>query len=140
MRVALMSLLASLVWAGSASAWDATTRLTNVPITNDDVGAILTDTITAAFDEAFPPPRYSIHVMVDSISLRNGQDSVYLSIGLARRTADGQHLQQHANVSAALLRPGGEASEARREAIIRSLAELSDNFAKLLPPNAQKLR
>jgi hypothetical protein len=81
-----------LAWP-SAHAWEATTRLTNVPV-----------------------------------------------VGLARRLSGGQHLQQHANVSAALLRPTGEPRESRREAVIQTLSELIATFSKVMEDNADRVR
>jgi hypothetical protein len=92
------------------------------------------------FDTTFPPARYSILVYVDAIEMRNGQQIIYLSVGLARRLSGGQHLQQHANVSAALLRPTGEPRESRREAVIQTLSELIATFSKVMEDNADRVR
>jgi hypothetical protein len=134
------AMAAGLLMAGPSRAWDATTRLTNVPISDEDVGAVLSSTITASFDEAFPPPRYSIHVLVDGIDLRTGQDVIYLSVGLARRLPSGEHLQQHANLSAVVMRASAEARPVRREIVMKALSELSASFAKLLEQNAARVR
>lgn len=123
-----------------ANAWEATTRLTNVPIADEDVAAVLSRALEPTFDTAFPPARYSILVYVDAIEMQNGQHVVYLSVGLARRLSGGQHLQQHANVSAALLRPSAEPREARREAVLKSLTELIATYSKVMEENAARVR
>ena len=128
-----------LAWP-AAQAWEATTRLTNVPIADEDVAGVITRTLEPTFDATFPPARYSIQVYVDAIEMRNGQQVVYLSIGLARRLSGGQHLQQHANVSAALLRPATEPREARREAVLQALSELMATFSKVMEDNAARVR
>jgi hypothetical protein len=79
-------------------------------------------------------------VDVVAIEMRNGQQVVYLSVGLARRLSGGQHLQQHANISAALLRPTSEPREARREAVIQALSELIATFSKVMEDNADRVR
>jgi hypothetical protein len=128
-----------LAWP-SAHAWEATTRLTNVPVADEDVAGIISRALEPTFDTAFPPARYSILVYVDAIEMRNGQQIIYLSVGLARRLSGGQHLQQHANVSAALLRPTGEPRESRREAVIQTLSELIATFSKVMEDNADRVR
>lgn len=110
----------------AAQAWEATTRLTNVPIADEDVAGVIALTLETTFDVTFPPARKSIQVYVDAIAMRNGQQVVYLSIGRACRLSGGQHL--HANVSAALLRPAIEPREARREAVLQALSELMATF------------
>jgi hypothetical protein len=128
-----------LAWP-SVHAWEATTRLTNVPIADEDVASIISRALEPTFDATFPPARYSILVHVDAIEMRNGQQVVYLSVGLARRLSGGQHLQQHANISAALLRPTSEPREARREAVIQALSELIATFSKVMEDNADRVR
>ena len=133
----LMSLL--FAWP-PAHAWEATTRLTNVPIADEDVANALSQGLEPTFDTTFPPARYSILVYVDAIEMQNGQHVVYLSVGLARRLSGGQHLQQHANVSAALLRPSAEPRDVRREAVLKSLTELIATYSRVMEDNAARVR
>lgn len=91
-----------------ALAFDATTRLTNVPIQDRDVGTALSQGLTQDFDRVFPSRSYGVRVIVDGLMIGNGQEVVYISVGLARRLPDGRHLQQHANYSYALMLPANE--------------------------------
>ncbi len=128
------------VVSGAAHAFDATTRLTNVALTNQDVGQALTQGLMAAFDQTFPAQRYGVRVIVDAIAMGDGQTVVYMSLGLARRTSGGQHLQQHATVSHALMLPSGMSREQQHPSVMHDLTQLAGRFSQAMIQNAARVR
>ena len=136
------SLLAVVLVASSfpAFAFDATTRLTNVPIQDRDVGTALSQGLTQDFDRVFPTRNYGVRVIVDGLQIGNGQEVVYISVGLARRLPDGRHLQQHANYSYALMLPANENQARKREEILKTLAQVANKFSQAVIENQSKVR
>lgn len=123
-----------------AFAYDATTRLTNVPIQDRDVGTALSQGLTQDFDRVFPAKSYGVRVIVDGLQIGNGQEVVYISVGLARRLPDGRHLQQHANYSYALVIPANESQAKKREDILKTLAQVANKFSQAVIENQSKVR
>ena len=124
----------------TAQAFDATTRLTHVALTDRDVGQALSSGLVAAFDQTFPEQHYSVRVIVDAIDLRNGQTVIYLSLGLARRTPTGHHLQQHATASNAMVLPTGISPQQQRQAVMAELTQLAGRFSQAMLQNAARVR
>lgn len=123
-----------------ALAFDATTRLTNVPIQDRDVGAALSQGLSQDFDRIFPAKNYGVRVIVDGLQIGNGQEVVYISVGLARRLPDGKHLQQHANYSYALVIPANENQSKKREDILKTLAQVANKFSQAVIENQSRVR
>ena len=123
-----------------AFAFDSTTRLTNVPIQDRDVGTALSQGLTQDFEKAFPARNYGVRVIVDGLQVGNGQEVVYISVGLARRLPDGRHLQQHANYSYALMLPANENQSKKREDILKTLAQVANKFSQAVIDNQSKVR
>ncbi len=139
--IAALSLALGFVWSGSAAhAFEATTRLTNVAITDRDVGQALSAGLDRAFDQTFPEQLYGVRVIVDAIDLRNGQMVIYMSLGLSRRLPNGQHLQQHATRSHALILPSAIAPQHQNEAVVDHLTQLAGAFSQAMTQNAGRVR
>jgi hypothetical protein len=136
------TLLALVFLASSfpAFGFDATTRLTNVPIQDRDVGTALSQGLTQDFDRVFPTKSYGVRVIVDGLQIGNGQEVVYISVGLARRLPDGRHLQQHANYSYALMLPANENQGKKRDEILRTLSQVANKFSQAVIENQSRVR
>src|ERR1700761_8860272 len=98
MRLARPFLIGIVLMCAAAQvfAFDATTRLTNVPLSEQDVASLLTRGLSKQFDTVFPEQAYGIRVIVFSRDIGNQQEAVYLSLGLSRRLPDGRYLSPHA--------------------------------------------
>ena len=140
--IATLTLALGSFWSGSAAhAFDATTRLTNVAITDRDVGQALSAGLDRSFDQIFPEHQYGVRVLVDAIDLRNGQTLIYMSLGLSRRlAANGQHLQQHATQSHALFLPSSIPLQQQHSAVISQLTQLAGSFSQPMIQNAGQVR
>ena len=136
-----LALAMGTAWCGTAAhAFDATTRPTNVAITDRDVGQALTLGLDRSFDQVFPEHPYGVRVIVDAIDLRNGQVVVYMSLGLARRLGNGQHLQQHATYSHAQILPASIPHQQQHSAVMKDLTQLAGAFSQAMTQNAGHVR
>ena len=124
----------------NALAFQGSTRLSNVPINDNDVGAALTNGLTRKFEAAFPQNRYGVRVIVDRLNTVPGTDIVYISVGIAHRLPDGHLLAQHANASHALVLPAGQPADAAHNAITQKLTEVARLFAQQAVQNQSRLK
>ena len=138
---AALCLVICAVWGSpDAQAFDATTRLTHVALTDRDVGQALSAGLDRTFDQVFPEQHYGVRVIVDGIDLRNGQMVIYMSLGLARRTSNGQHWQQHATTSHALILPTNLSPQQQHSAVMNDLSKLAGAFSQAMIQNASRVR
>jgi hypothetical protein len=121
-------------------AFQGSTRLTNVPINDNDVGAALTNGLTREFEAAFPQNHYGVRVIVDRLNTVPGTEIVYISVGISHRLPDGRLLAQHANASYALALPAGQPASAAHSAITQKLAEVARLFAQQAVQNQLRLK
>ncbi len=113
-------------------AFDALTRLTNVALTEQDVGGLLTRGLSKQFDTVFPEHDYGIHVVAFSRDLGNQQEAVYLSLGLSRRLPDGRYLSPHASDSTIITESSGLSLAQKRSNLIAALTTLTSEFDKAM--------
>jgi hypothetical protein len=118
--------------ATQASAFDAITRLTNVPLTEQDIASLLTRGLSKQFDTVFPDQEYGIRVIVFSRDIGNQQEAVYLSLGLARRLPDGRYLSPHASDSTILTQASGLPLAQKRANLVTALTALTSEFDKAM--------
>ena len=141
MYIATLTFALGTAWSGGAAyAYNATTRLTNVAITDRDVGQALSAGIDRSFDQTFPEQQYGVRVIVDAIDQQNGQMVIYMSLGLSRRLANGQHLQQHATQSHALILPSSTSRQEQHSAVMSHLTQLAGAFSQSMTQNAGRVR
>ncbi|CAM2147626.1 Curli production assembly/transport component CsgE [Pararobbsia alpina] len=129
-RLLIGIVLASLSCASFA--FDATTRLTNVPLTEQDIGGLLTRGLSKQFDTIFPEHDYGIRVIAFSRDMGNQQEAVYLSLGLSRRLPDGRYLSPHASDSTIVLQGSGLSLAQKRSNLIAALTTLTSEFDKAM--------
>jgi hypothetical protein len=118
--------------ACQALAFDATTRLTNVPLTEQDIASLLTRGLSKQFDTVFPEQAYGIRVIAFSRDIGNQQEAVYLSLGLSRRLPDGRYLSPHASDSTILTQTSGLSLSQKRTNLISALTSLASEFDKAM--------
>jgi hypothetical protein len=134
MRVARQFLI-SIVFACIASqafAFDATTRLTNVPLSEQDIASLLTRGLSKQFDTVFPEQTYGIRVIAFSRDIGSQQEAVYLSLGLSRRLPDGRYLSPHASDSTILTQGSGLSLAQKRANLVAALTSLASEFDKAM--------
>jgi hypothetical protein len=122
--------LACMAW--HASAFDAITRLTNVPLSEQDIASLLTRGLSKQFDTVFPDHDYGIRVIVFSRDIGNQQEAVYLSLGLSRRLPDGRYLSPHASDSTILTQASGLPLAQKRANLVTALTSLAGEFDKAM--------
>lgn len=113
-------------------AFDAITRLTNVPLTEQDVGGLLTRGLSKQFDTVFPEHDYGIRVIAFSRDMGNQQEAVYLSLGLSRRLPDGRYLSPHASDSTIVMQGTGLPLAQKRSNLVAALTTLTSEFDKAM--------
>ncbi len=134
MRVARPFLIGIVLMCAAVQvfAFDATTRLTNVPLSEQDVASLLTRGLSKQFDTVFPEQAYGIRVIVFSRDIGNQQEAVYLSLGLSRRLPDGRYLSPHASDSTILTQASGLSLAQKRANLISALTSLASEFDKAM--------
>jgi hypothetical protein len=134
MRVARPFLIGIVLMCAAvqAFAFDATTRLTNVPLSEQDVASLLTRGLSKQFDTVFPEQAYGIRVIVFSRDIGSQQEAVYLSLGLSRRLPDGRYLSPHASDSTILTQASGLSLAQKRANLISALTSLASEFDKAM--------
>jgi hypothetical protein len=134
MRVARPFLIGIVLMCAAiqAFAFDATTRLTNVPLSEQDVASLLTRGLSKQFDTVFPEQAYGIRVIVFSRDIGSQQEAVYLSLGLSRRLPDGRYLSPHASDSTILTQASGLPLAQKRANLISALTSLASEFDKAM--------
>lgn len=118
--------------ASQAPAFDAIARLSNVPLTEQDVASLLTRGLSKQFDVVFPDHDYGIRVIVFSRAIGDQQEAVYLSLGLSRRLPDGRYLSPHASDSTILTQATGLPLAQKRANLVTALTSLASEFDKAM--------
>jgi len=135
-----LALLPSLVLSSDVMAFNAITRLTQVPITDADVGSALSSGLLKQYDQVFPDKQYGVRVVAFSRGIPAGQDAVYLSLGLCRRLPNGDFLAEHATNSTIYVQDSKQSLQQKRARMLAALTRLAREYSEAMLASRQKVK
>ena len=141
MRFLRSALLSAALLAGlSAQAVELRTTLTKTSILELEVKDIIDRSFDKNFDKVFPPSQYAVYVIIDIQKDEAGQESSYISMGLSRRTKDGEVLLPHGTVSSILRLQAPLKDGDRRAITLKAFEPLCRTFSQVLVANAKRMK